>query len=146
MARSFHREIATEVAAPVARTWDVVAQVERWPELTPSMTSVRLLAGEPLALGSKVRIKQPRLLPAVWTVTEFEEWRSFAWVSKSVGITTVARHRLDPAGDNACLLTLSLDASGPLVRLFGPMVRRLSGRYVAMEANGLKRAAEAPPA
>lgn len=39
--------------------WDVTEDVERWPEWTRTMTSVKSLEGTGLELGTSFRIKQP---------------------------------------------------------------------------------------
>jgi hypothetical protein len=141
---TIHVELSIEVAAPVERTWGVVADVERWPLLTPSMTSARWLDGGRLGMGAKALVKQPRMPAATWTVCELEPGRAFGWRSTLFGATTIARHRVDPAGERACVLALSVDVSGPLTPLFGPLVRRFVRRFMAMEANGIMRAAESP--
>jgi hypothetical protein len=53
----------------------VLHDVERWPEWT--MTAVKKMDDGPLVVGSKVRVRQPKLLPAVWLVTELDENRAF---------------------------------------------------------------------
>ena len=54
-----------------------MSDVERWPQWTESVTSVQRLEPGPLAMGSRARIKQPRLLRATWQVTAIEAGRSF---------------------------------------------------------------------
>lgn len=135
---------ALTIAAPAARVWEVLAEVEKWPELTESMTSVRGLDGPALAAGARFAVRQPRLRPAVWTVTEIDEGTSFTWESRAPGVRSRAVHGLEPAGDGT-RLTLTLDQSGvlawPLGMLFGDTIRR----YLSLEAEGVKRRAEQPP-
>jgi hypothetical protein len=52
-------EITTSVRASPGRIREVITDVERWPEGTPSMTEVRRLDGGPLVKGSQTRIEQP---------------------------------------------------------------------------------------
>ena len=63
-----------EVDAPPEVVFAVLSDVERWPEWTPTVTRVERLgnAGAPLALGGRLRIVQPKVPPAEWTVTAFE--------------------------------------------------------------------------
>jgi uncharacterized membrane protein len=135
-------EQVIEIAAPPGTVWTVMAGVERWPEWTPTTTSIELLDPGPLAVGSRARIRQPRLPVAVWTVTVLESERYFEWEISSPGLKSVAGHRVEPI-DGGTQVTLFLAWSGrlaPLVRLF---YGRLSHRYVQTEAEHLKRRAEA---
>lgn len=136
---SYEREIA--VAAAPDRVWAAVEDVGSWPEWTPSMTSVRREHEGALRVGERVRVRQPRLPAAVWTVTRVEPGRSFSWVSHAPGLHSAADHevRSDPDG---CTLVLRFGQTGPLGRLAWPLMARTVRRYVDLEAEGLKRRAE----
>src|SRR5690242_1726569 len=129
------------IAAPPERVWDVVVDVERWPERIPTVDSVERLDEGPLALGSRTRLKQPRLSPAVWTVTELTEGSSYTWESKSPGVTVVAAHDVEPHPDGT-RLTLALTMSGPLSGLGWLMTKSLTRRYVETEAASIRAACE----
>ncbi|QFG25635.1 SRPBCC family protein [Actinomadura sp. WMMB 499] len=133
-------EITVDVAAPPERVWDVMTDVERLPDLTPSMESVELLDG-PLRLAGRARVRQPRLATAVWTVTEFTDGESFTWESRGPGVTTTAGHLVLPAPDGATL-RLTLVQQGPLAPAIGLLFGRRARAYVTMEANAVRRAAE----
>ena len=60
-------ERTVDIAAPVEKVWAAMTDVQRWSEWTPTVTSVDLLDGGPVRVGSPVRIRQPRLPAAVWT-------------------------------------------------------------------------------
>lgn len=120
-----------------------MADVERWPQWNPSVTGAQWLDGGQLAVGSRARIKQPRLAPAVWQVTNVEPGRSFDWVSRGPGWTTRATHRVQPGDDVHSQVHLSIEQTGPLSWLIGALLGRLVRRYVQMETNGLRQAAEA---
>lgn len=96
-----------DVAAPPDVVWEVLMDVERWPEWTDSVSSVRTLDARPLAVGSRVEVSQPRIPTGTYTVTSLA----------------------------------SRDERG--VRgLVGRLYRKLTERYLAMEAAGLKARAE----
>ena len=130
-----------EIQAPPERVWAVLCDVERWPEWTASMKSVRRLDGGPLAAGSRARVAQPKLLPAVWQVTEFDANRSFTWVSRSPGVCVAGGHILEARG-SGCRVTLTAQFSGWLGPLMARLMRGISERYLAMEAAGLKQRSE----
>src|SRR5215213_5897034 len=81
--RRMHLEHRLEIDTPASVVWDLTVDVERWPETTPTMTSVERLDDGPLGVGSQARIKQPAQRPTVWTVTRFEPGRHFAWATKT---------------------------------------------------------------
>ena len=119
--------------------------MERWPEWTASMTSVRRLDDGELRVGSEARVKQPRLLDATWRVTDLEPGSTFTWESRSAGIRSVGRHVITGLGDGRSLVPLTIDQSGPGAVLVRPFVAGLIRRYLAMEAAGLKHGCEEPP-
>jgi uncharacterized protein YndB with AHSA1/START domain len=138
LSRSIHIDAAPETV------WRVLADVERWPEWTASMTEVKRLDSSGFGVGSRVRIKQPKLPPTVWRVTSFEPGRSFDWVASSPGAKTVARHVIETR-DGGSTVTLTLEQTGLLGSFIGMLLSRLSRRYVEMEAAGLKQRSEALP-
>lgn len=131
------------IAAPPERVWEVLFDVEHWPERIPTVDSVERLDDGPLAVGSRTRLRQPRLPTAVWTVTELTDGTSFTWGSRSPGVTIDASHLVEPDPDGS-RLTLSVTVSGPLSAVGWLMTRSLTRQYVETEADSIKRAAEAP--
>ncbi|TYK48170.1 SRPBCC family protein [Actinomadura decatromicini] len=136
-----HFEISVDIDAAPETVWNLLKDVERWPEMTESITSVEIL-DRPFALSSRARVSQPKLPAAVWTVTAFEENKSFTWESRSPGVTTVGAHYILPKPDGTVTARLTLDQKGPLAPVISLLTGRLSRRYVTMEANGLKTKSE----
>jgi hypothetical protein len=100
----------------------------------------RLDRGE-LRLGSTAEVKQPGMSTAIWAVSELDPGRSFAWTSQSVGVTTVGGHVVEPASDGA-RLTLTVRQTGPLAGTIGLLFGRRIRRWIGLEAEGFRRAAE----
>jgi hypothetical protein len=140
-----HFSITTEIDAPPAVVFAVMSEIERWPEWTPTVTRVERVggAGAPLALGDRLKIVQPKVPPAVWTVTALEPGHGFRIISRSPGATVEANHWAEPtkAGQGS-RVTLSVTFAGFLGRLIGWIMRGLNERYIAQEAAGLKRRSE----
>jgi len=134
-----HTEVTTPVQASAERVWAVLSDVEGWPSWTASVQQV-VLDG-PLAVGAVAKVRQPKLPPTAWTVTEVVPGRSFTWESKVPGSHAIGEHEITATGDGACEVRLSLEQRGPLGRVIGRLYRGLTRRYVQMEADGL--AAEA---
>lgn len=133
--------LSVEIDAPADRVWGVLRDVARWHEWTSTVLSIRCLDGRPLELGSRVHIRQPKLLPSVWTVIAYEEGREFAWLNRHPGFTVTERHRVDggPSGSRA---TLSIEFAGWLGPLVAYVTRRLNVRYLSIALAGLKRRGE----
>ncbi|MFG2086722.1 MULTISPECIES: SRPBCC family protein [unclassified Spirillospora] len=136
-----HFETAVDIDATPETVWSLLKDVERWPGMTASIDRVELL-DEPLTLSGRARVHQPRLPAAIWTVTGFEENKTFTWESRSPGVTTVAAHEIVPQPDGTVTVRLTLDQKGPLAPVFSLLTGRLVRRYVTMEADGLKAKAE----
>jgi uncharacterized membrane protein len=137
-----HIYTTIDIQAPPDRVWAVVRDIEHWSEWTPTVISVRLLDPGPLAVGIRAIVRQPKLLPARWQITELDEGRSFTWITRGPGIFVTARHSIEDAS-NSSRVMLSLDFSGPLGSLAARLTRGLNERYLAIEARGLKKRAEA---
>lgn len=140
MGKRLYEEVI-DVAATPADVWAVLVDVEAWPSWTASMKQVVLTAPGPLRLGSVVKVRQPRLAPTTFTVTEYVDGRSFAWSTGNALLSTVGDHCVESTAEGS-RVTLTLRQSGPLAGLVGRLYSRLINRYVGMEAEGLKREAE----
>jgi uncharacterized membrane protein len=139
-----HLERSIDIGAPRERVWQVLTDVERWPEWTASMRRVRYVTGDQLVPGSRVGIEQPRLPALIWNVTEVRPLEYFAWSTRSSGLTTLASHRLQEAPTGGVRVTLRIEQRGALGWLVGLLTARMTRRYLRMEAEGLKRRCEAP--
>jgi hypothetical protein len=132
-----------EINVSPARVWPVLLDVERWPEWTTSVTRVQRMDIGPLTLGSRTRIWQPKLMPAVWQVTSLDEKRHiFAWTTRSMGFKIIGRHQVEAVGAHS-RVTLSVHFSGLLGAIVARVFRDLNWDYLAREANGLRSRCEA---
>ena len=133
-----HIYTTIDIDATPDRVWAAVRDIEHWSEWTPTVTSIRPL--DPLlGVGNRAIVRQPKLLPARWQI---EEGCSFSRITRGPGLLIAARHTIEDAAP--CIrATLSLDFSGLLGALRARLTRDLNTRYLALEAQGLKKHAEA---
>lgn len=135
-------EQSIEIDAPPKQVWPVMANVTHWSQWTPTILRVVVLTTGPMGVGARVRIRQPRLPPAIWRVTEWQPDHHFTWVSVAPGVRVTARHAVDSM-NTGCRVCLSLNYDG----IWGGLVARLTHRfnigYLELEANGLKVHCEA---
>ena len=137
-------ETAVDIEAPQRRVWDVLTDLPGWPQRIETVDAVEVLTAAPVRVGSRVRLKQPKLPEGVWHVTAWNAPSWFEWRQKSGGVTSVAGHRVTALSRDRSRLSLSLEMRGLLVPLVGRLSKGLIDRYMTTEANGIRRAAEHP--
>jgi carbon monoxide dehydrogenase subunit G len=121
--------------------WAVTQDVERWPEWTPTVTSVKLLGNKSFRLGSVARIKQPMQPESEWVVTEFSSGRRFAWETRRTGLHMTGTHELAPEGAGTRNV-LRVDANGAMAVMLWPLLRLAMRKALADENLGLKARCE----
>ena len=136
------QSISVEIAAPAERVWEVLTDVEKWPEWTETVTKVRRVDDGPIRLGSRAKISQPKIPETEYLVTALDPGRSFTWVATGPGVTTTARHAVEVLSGGGCRVTLAVEQEGWLGSVMGRFYRGLTERYLANEAAGLKSRCE----
>jgi len=129
------------IDAPAETAWRIVADVERWPEWTPTVTSVERRSEGPIGVGARFRIRQPKLAAATWTITEWIAGQAFTWVARSPGFRIVADHeiRAEPRGSS---VELRVRFEGLLGGIAGRLYAGITERYMNLEADGLRSRSE----
>ena len=135
-------EKSIDIDASAARVWTVLSDLEAWPQRIETVDTVELLTPPPLTAGSRVRLKQPKLPEGIWDVTSWDAPSSFEWTQRTGGTTSVAGHRVEAIADDRARLTLTLDMRGFLIPIVALFYKGLTERYMTLEAEGMKRAAE----
>jgi hypothetical protein len=135
-------EESIDIDAQQQRVWDVLSDLEAWPKRIESVDVVELLTPAPVAIGSRVCLKQPTLPEGTWDITVWDAPSYFEFRQKSSGITSVAGHRVEVLEEGRSRLTLSLYMRGLLIPVVALFYRGLTNRYMTIEAQGMKRAAE----
>jgi uncharacterized membrane protein len=137
-------EAQVEIDRPPDVVWPVMVDIERWPDWTPSITAVERLDASLFGIGSRVRIRQPRLKTMVWQVSQFREGRLFVWDARSPGVFIVGSHEVKARAHGSTVI-LKIKQTGWLTPLVTLLFGNLTRRYVQMEAQGLKRRCELLP-
>ena len=135
-------EQSIDIDARQQRVWDVLSNLEAWPQRVETVDILELLTPAPVGEGSRVRLKQPKLPEGTWEITVWDAPSYFEFRQKSGGVANVAGHRVEALDEGRSRLTLTLDMRGPLVPVVAPFYKGLTNRYMTIEAQGMKRAAE----
>ncbi|MGH8162495.1 MAG: SRPBCC family protein, partial [Gammaproteobacteria bacterium] len=102
---------SVEAKASPATAWQVITDVEHWPEWTASVTRIKHLNEGPLSVGSRARVEQPGMRAMVWTVTRLESENRFDWETQAAGIHIVASHLIE-SEDDRLVFTNALQMAG----------------------------------
>jgi uncharacterized protein YndB with AHSA1/START domain len=124
------------IDAPTEPVWEVLSDVAGWPDWLPTVDSVERLDDGPLRVGSRAEVRQPRLPKAVWEVTEVVPGRSFTWEATGPGMRTIGRHEVVPDATGSTV-TLGIEQTGPMGAVAALLWRRLTQRYIELEAASL---------
>lgn len=138
---SFHYSV--DIYAPTELVWRVLVDVERWQQWTPTVTGVERLESGPLAIGSRTKIWQPKLMANTWRVTALDERIGvFTWETSRPGIQVIGTHRVSAIPEGV-RVTLALDYRGLLGALMAWQLKDLNWNYLTREGQGLKGRCEA---
>jgi uncharacterized membrane protein len=74
-----HFEESIDVDAPQQRLWDVLSDVEAWPQRIETVDLVELLTAGPATAGSQVRLKRTNLPEGTWDITVWDAPSYFEW-------------------------------------------------------------------
>lgn len=130
-----------DIAAPAERVWSVVADIERWPEWKPWLTSAERLDAGKLGVGGAYRIRGPSG-PMIWRVAFWQDGHSFIWETSRPGLRSSSEQRVRPRPSGADF-TVVARFSGPLAWVLRPLIARKTRAYLDTEIHALKQRAEA---
>ncbi len=87
--------VERHIAAPPGVVWNLLVDLEAWPQWGPSIQRAQLAAPGPLKRGSHGRVWTPFGLALPFEITEFDEKRCWAWDVAGIGAT---RHEVQAEG------------------------------------------------
>ncbi|MBV2364479.1 SRPBCC family protein [Streptomonospora nanhaiensis] len=136
--------VARRVAADPASVWRVMSALDEWARMLPTVDAVSRVGDPgPVAVGSRFRVRQPGLAPAVYEVTDWRPEAGFTWEARTAGVRTVASHALVPDGAGT-EIRLSIRWTGPGAWLARALFTRKTRAFLAAEADAFERLAQRP--
>ena len=110
-------QVERTTAASTAEVWRLLSDIDSWDDVLPTMDEVtRVGDGGPIGIGSRFRVRQPGLRPAVYEVTGWQPGQGFVWTSSQPGVRTTATHEVTQTADGT-RLRLGIAWTGPLAGL-----------------------------
>lgn len=131
----------THINASINEVYNVLINIEKWKDWTESINEISYISNPRFEIGNKVLIKQPKLFPAIWTITEITKNKSFAWQTKTLGVSITAIHNLSTTAE-VTRVENKLIYKGMLAYFMFTLSSKLSEEYLTMEINGLKNVCE----
>jgi len=115
-----------------------MVDVERWPEWAAQMQSLRRQDEGQFGKGSRVKVTPKMLSGSIWTVTEYDEGKSYIWeTALAPGVRMSGGHvvEAESGGTNA---TFWLDVAGPIGAILSPVLGLVFRRNTRLATQGLK--------
>jgi hypothetical protein len=139
--RRYLVEKTSVIKALPGDVFKVLMDFGQWNQWTASITEMSILNNERPETGARIKILQPKLPPAIWTITESLPDKSLTLGKRSFGLVMLSEH-LVVTGNNGTSVIIRMTYQGPLAGLFYMLTRSLTDRYMTMEIDGLKRECE----
>jgi carbon monoxide dehydrogenase subunit G len=134
--------VERDLAAPPARVWACMSDLDRWAELLPTVEGItRVGAPGPIAVGTRFTVRQPGLATAEYAVTEWRPETGFTWEATAKGVHTAASHELRPTGTGTRLV-LGIAWSGSGAWLAKAFFTRKTRDFLRREASAFADLAE----
>lgn len=131
------------IDAPSERVWSLLADLDHWDEILPTMQDVSRAKGSgPRGVGASYAVRAQGLPRTVYEVTEWNPGKGFTWVASSPGVRTTATHAVRAQGDQTHL-ALGIEWTGALAFVARLLLEKKSRRMVELEADTFARLAEA---
>lgn len=115
---------ARTIAAPASRAWDLLVDLDRWPEWGPSVRAATLDGGgRRLTAGASGQVT-PVVGPSLpFRVTELDEGVRWTW---AVGGAAATSHEVEDRGDGRCRVAMGVPwAAAPYLAVCAVALRRI---------------------
>jgi hypothetical protein len=141
MGREYILEQTASIRCKPDQIFRILIDVSHWNTWTKSIIDIIILKHTDFDIGSKIKVLQPKLFPAIWTVTEISENKCIAWEKKSFGLKMTANHLIEELPEISTV-KLQVIYSGFLAPVIYKLTSQLTETYLTMEITGLKARCE----
>src|SRR5229473_870149 len=128
------REFTVEL--PLERAWQHLARVEQWPSWAKHIKQIEMRPPGELRPESTGLIHLTNGAKSGWTVTEFNPYRNWKWVSGFLWLTIHYDHRFEELNPTQTKLTWVIEANGfgksVIGRLFGKIYSKSLDRAIPL--------------
>lgn len=116
-------EGSRETSARPEVVWDIIANVDAWPEtFTPYLEEAHL-EGD-IEVGAKGWVQTKIPIPrSHFEITGVDEGRSWEWTGKIMWLTMRFDHVVEPIDDSLTRIFFDVDVDGPMAGAFRPIPR-----------------------
>lgn len=87
--------VERHIAAPPEAVWNILVDLDAWPQWGPSIQRAELSGTGPMKLGSQGKVWTPFGVALPFTITEFADRRCWAWDVAGIAATRHAVHAVD---------------------------------------------------
>jgi uncharacterized protein YndB with AHSA1/START domain len=116
--------VSRQIDAPAMTVWNILTDLDRWPDWGPTVSGAELDEDGPLRLGSRGRVWTPVGVPLPFEVDQFRAGSSWAW---EVGGIPATSHGVEPDGE-VCRLWMSSPVWAPAyLPVLAIALRRIEG-------------------
>lgn len=130
-----------ETTASAETVWQVLTDLDRWKDWTPTILEIVPLGERSLEAGARYRVTQPGLKPAVYEVSASVPNENFTWMQKIPGGSLIASHVIRATGEST-EVELAFYSEGWAATVVATFLSRKIREFVATEARGLKAQCE----
>ncbi len=85
--------VSRDIQASPEKVWDILVDLDAWPQWGPTVSAAKLSEDGPLALGSRGEIRTPLGVWLPFSIVEFEPGRCWKWEVAGIPATW---HAVEP--------------------------------------------------
>ena len=135
-----------KVKAPLARAWQHLEKVERWPSWAHHIRRIDLTPAGPLRADSAGTLVLTNGIRSTFRMEELRAGASWKWAGPFLWLTVHYDHQFTQAGPDETEIGFVLDGDGFGAGVFGPLFAAIYARNLDRAIPNLVREIESPRA